>query len=228
MSSISGYVTYVEYTAGSNKGETAQGDVFNSPFGLGKVDQDYTGEKVVETLGASKKLMWTPVLKVAKAVAADGSAIDVADWKVAEDGTVTGTGVAEGVKVAYVYDNVVISQNDLPILNARVKNIPLVAKARRIAIFYSQMAAFQAKNDYGFDMGDELAAKAVGQLSYEIDTEICNGLINAAPSDSDLVWSKTLPIGVSKQEHYAGFVEILEIAAQRFSTEQRDFLLTLC
>ena len=30
----------------------------------------------------------------------------------------------------------------------------------------------------------------------EIDTEICNGLIGAAPSDSDLVWSKTLPIGV--------------------------------
>jgi hypothetical protein len=233
MSSISGYVTYVEYTAGSNKGDIKRGemdangnytgDVFNSPFGLGKVDADYTGEKVVETLGESKKLMWTPVAKIVKAIAADGSAIDVADWKVAEDGTVTGTGAQAGVKVAYVYDNVVIAQNDLPILNARVRNIPLVAKARRIAIFYSQMAAFQAKNDYGFDMGDELAAKAVGQLSYEIDTEICNGLINAAPSDSDLVWSKTLPIGVSKQEHYAGFVEILEIAAQKIFDRTKRF-----
>ena len=26
---------------------------------------------------------------------------------------------------------------------------------------------YQAKTDYGFDMGDELAAKAVGQLSYK-------------------------------------------------------------
>lgn len=96
----------------------------------------------------------------------------------------------------------VIPQNDLPILNVEMKGISLQATARRIAIYYSQMAAYQAKQDYGFDMGEELAAKAVGQLSYEIDTEICSGLIEAAPSDSDLVWSKTLPVGVSKQEHY--------------------------
>ena len=29
----------------------------------------------------------------------------------------------------------------------------------------SQMAAFQAKQDYGFDHGDQHAEKAVGQLS---------------------------------------------------------------
>ena len=92
----------VEYTAGSNKGNTAQGDVFNSPLGLGKVDPDYTGEKVVETLGESLKLMWTPVASIVKAIAADGSVIDTTDWKVAEDGTVTGTGAVAGVKVAYV------------------------------------------------------------------------------------------------------------------------------
>ena len=234
MSSISGYVTYVEYVAGSNKGGIKRGemdadgnftgDVFNSPLGLGKVDPDYTGEKVVETLGESLKLMWTPVAKIVKAMDADGNALDITGWKVAEDGTLSGsTDIKAGIKVAYLYDNVIIAQNDLPILNARVRNIPLVAKARRIAIFYSQMAAFQAKNDYGFDMGDELAAKAVGQLSYEIDTEICNGLIGAAPSDSDLVWSKTLPIGVSKQEHYAGFVEILEIAAQKIFDRTKRF-----
>lgn len=28
--------------------------------------------------------------------------------------------------------------------------------------------AFQAKTDYGFDLGEQLASKAVGQLSYEI------------------------------------------------------------
>lgn len=61
----------------------------------------------------------------------------------------------------------------------------------------SQMAAFQAKQDYGFDLGDQLAEKAVGQLSYEIDTEICNMLVENAAQDSDLVWSKTLPVGVN-------------------------------
>lgn len=223
MSSMAGYVNYIQYTAGSNKGTTAQGDVLNSPFGLGKVDADYTSARVVETLDAGKKLMWTPVLKVVRATDAQGVEVDVADWTVAEDGTVTGTGVAEGVKVAYIYNNVVIPQNDLPIVNAEMKAIPLVAKARRIAIYYSQIAAFQAKNDYGFDLGDQLAEKAVGQLSYEIDTEITQMLIDNAAADSDLVWSKTLPVGVSKQEHYAGFVEILEIARQKIYDRTKRF-----
>ena len=51
-----------------------------------------------------------------------------------------------------------------PILNAKMESVDLHAKARRIAIYYSQIAAYQAKQDYGFDMGDELAAKAVGQF----------------------------------------------------------------
>ena len=28
---------------------------------------------------------------------------------------------------------------------------------------------FQAKTDYGFDLGDQLAEKSVGQLSYKIN-----------------------------------------------------------
>lgn len=199
-------VNYIEYVAGSNKGDMKQGEMLNSPFGLGKVDANYTSDRVVETLGADKKLMWTPVAKIVRATTATGEDVDVSDWTVAADGTVAGTGAEAGVKVAYIYDNVVIPQNDLPVISAEMKSIPLIAKARRIAIYYSQMAAFQAKNDYGFDLGDQLAEKAVGQLSYEIDTEVTQMLIDNAPNDSDLVWSKTLPVGVSKQEHYKLYV----------------------
>ena len=36
MSSMSGYINYIQYTAGTNKGGMAQGDVLNDPFKLGK------------------------------------------------------------------------------------------------------------------------------------------------------------------------------------------------
>ena len=55
------------------------------------------------------------------------------------------------------------------------------------------------KTDYGFDLGDQLAKQAVGELAREIDTEVTNMLIDAAEEDASLVWSKTLPVGVNFQ-----------------------------
>lgn len=249
MTSMSGYIAYIKYTAGSNKGDTEQGDVFNDPFRLGKVDPNYTAARVVESFtGANSAVVasWFPVLKgtgdysalaprITSITASDGTAVAVADdasVTVADDGkTLTlsnGTGTAitatDTVKVAYVYDNIVIPQNDIPTVNAEMTSIPLLARARRVAVYYSQIAAFQAKTDYGLDLGDQLAEKAVGQLSYEIDTEITNLLIETAgAADADLTWSKTLPIGVSKAEHYEGFVELLEIARQKIYDRTKRF-----
>ena len=237
MSSMSGYITYVEYTAGSNKGETAQGDVFNSPFGLGKVDPNYTADRVVETTKAVQEdskvvaqLAWTPVMVDKAGKLVQGKILkgvtEVTAYTATKDGKIeftSGVSAEDEIKVAYVYDNVVIPQNDLPIINAQIKNIPLIAKARRVAVYYSQIAAFQAKTDYGFNLADELAEKAVGQLSYEIDTEVTNLLIDNADADDSLVWSKTLPVGVSKTEHYEGFTEIVEIARQKVYDRTRRF-----
>ena len=239
MSSMSGYITYIEYVSGTNKGDTKQGDVFNSTFGLGKVDSNFTSDRVVETAevvseSASTvvKLMWAPVMITEDNKLAGGKIIntttgaEVTEYTVTKEGVITitaGASQGQSVKVAYVYDNVVIPQNDLPILKAQIKNIALTAKARRIAVYYSQMASYQAKTDYGFDLADQLAEKAVGQLSYEIDTEVTDLLIENANQDSDLVWSKTLPVGVSKSEHYEGFTEVLEIARQKIYDRTRRF-----
>lgn len=218
LSSFSGYITYVQYTAGTNKGQTKQGDVFNDPFRLGKVDPDYTSSKVVENVeGGEVTLAWTPVVEGSfkdekgtahdvKFIAEDGtvSYLDVTDGKV----TVTGKG-----KIAYEYNNEIIPQNDLSIVNAHIEKIALVCKIRRVAVYYSQIAAFQAKQDYGFDLADQLAEKACGQLAYEIDTEITSLLIENAAEDTKLSWSRTVPQYISKAEHYEGFSEVVDIAS---------------
>ena len=66
----------------------------------------------------------------------------------------------------------------------------------------------------GLSLGEQLAEKACAQLQYEIDTEVTDLLIENAQEDASLVWSKTLPVGVSKMEHYAGFAEVVELAKQ--------------
>lgn len=58
------------------------------------------------------------------------------------------------------------------------------------------MANYQAKQDYGFDLGETLATQAVGELQREIDVEAVNMLVDAAGSDDSLVWSKTQPFKI--------------------------------
>lgn len=262
MSSMSGYVNYVQYTRGSNKGAYVQGDVINDPFRLGsfkqgadgKLDTNYTAAKVCEAKAAAEageykvSLMWTPVVATTVEVVATGATFrDNGEGKLQEmengqvkvggkEGTIdyaTGaisfaasTLTAGPVFVNYAYDNVVIPQNDLPIINAEIKAIPLIAKARRIAIYYSQIAAFQAKTDYGMDLGAQLAEKAVGELSYEIDTEITSMLVDNASESPLLSFNKALPMGVSKAEHYEGFAEVVEIGKQLIYDNTKRFAPT--
>lgn len=214
MSSMSGYITYIEYQYASKKGATNRGDMISNPFGFGNVDPDFTAAKVVETIAEGQtELAWGPVVEGSVELFADGA------WTAVEGEYAP----KAGDKVRYQYDNVVIPQNDIPMIKAEMKSISLVAKARRIAVYYSQIAAYQAKTDYGVDLGDQLAEKAVGELSYEIDTEITNMLVENAAEDAELVWSKTLPVGVSKAEHYEGFAEILEIAKQKIYDATKKF-----
>ena len=260
MSSMSGYVTYIEYQYASNKGQTRVGNLISNPWEFGSqtdadgnpIHTDFTSSRVVENVTAAGDytLAWDKAVKGAFTVITVGgkvvefdpratytdeekATIATKDVKVVKasgdvqyvDLNASGkvAGLAEGDRVAYVYDNVVIPQNDLPVIRAEMKSIALVAKARRIAIYYSQIAAYQAKTDYGVDLGDQLAEKAVGELSYEIDTEVTNLLVDNAAKDAELTWSKTLPIGVSKSEHYEGFTEILEIARQKIYDRTKKF-----
>ena len=216
MSSMYGNVAYIEYQKGTTKGESKEGDMTNNIWALGDVDTNYTGQAVVEPVetftSGTTKVAFLPVVEGSvKLLDADGVDLEATNVSVATDGTVTATVSGTVKKIAYKYDNVIIPQEKLPTLKAELKNIGLEARARRIAVFYSQMAAFQAKTDYGFDLADGLAEQAVGQLSYEIDTEICNMLIDAAttvPTIAD--FSKTLPVGVNLADHYAAFAAKIE------------------
>ena len=217
----------IEYVKGTTKGESTRDELTNSVYELGKVDVNYTGNAVVQPVesftsgttavafkqgAAGVKLLDTNGVQVDDAdgahpatIATDGSG------KVTQTSFKTGKSASDVKAMAYTYDNIIIPQEELPTLKAELRNIGLEAHARRIAVFYSQMAAFQAKTDYGFDLADGLAEQAVGQLAYEIDTEIVAMLHDAAQTDATIAsFSKTQPVGVSLADHYAAFAAKLE------------------
>jgi hypothetical protein len=209
MTSIHGYVAYTKYSYGITKGDAVKGTVIRDAIhGFKNIDPNYTSRAVVETVTAAAdvELGFHPLLNVRLVGAPSGAEIEILD---AETGHVKITGVSGQVRVAYEYDNEVIPQKTIPTLVASIDGISLHAKARRIGVLYSQMAAYEAKNDYGFDLPDQLSKQAVGELAYEIDTEVVNLLAENAEFGQGIEFNIACPVGVGIRDHYVGFLKVI-------------------
>lgn len=224
MTSFSGAVAYLKYVSKTDKGDVHKGDVFNSVFGLGANSEartNFTAQVVIETVAASGEA------KVVLHPMATGRFKDGADAKIVRNGeeiyakVVDGAieGLQNGDKVAYYSEEFQMEHvpaQDIPTIGPKMERIPLVAEPRRIAVRYDQITAFQAKQDYGFSLDKQIAEQACGELAYEIDSEIVDMLYKEALKDKEatkkLTWNKRQPVGVSKFEHYNGFLETVEIA----------------
>lgn len=215
MSSFSGNVAYLSYEAAVDKGDVKNGDEFNGVFGLGKMSDArvaYTSEIVVEAATGT-----APALTVVENAFGEGKDIKC----IADDGTVTyikkdGTIPSAG-KIAYKTTEFQMTETpatQIPSIKPVMRNIPLVAEPRRIAVKYDQITAYQAKTDYGFSLDKQIAEQACGELAYEIDTEIVDMLYNGCSNEAGevLSWSKAQPVGVSLFEHYNSFLEVIEEA----------------
>ena len=230
MTSFSGSIAYLEYVAKTDK-NNMKGKTLNSVFGMGTdaASEDrmaYTSQIVVETVAEDNvKTALDAVEGGLTYVAENGVDIKRATYKI--DGVYTDTLTAG--KVAYVaqqFQMETTPAKEIPTIAPVMKRIALVAEPRRIAVKYDQITAFQAKTDYGFSLDKQIAEQACGELAYEIDTEIVDMLYKAAFAHDDketLTWSKTLPVGVSKFEHYNGFLEVIEEARMIVYNRTRKF-----
>ena len=219
MTSYSGSVAYLEYVSKTDKGDVKKGDVFNGVFGLGMHSEArtaFTSQVIVETVGSDGHVALTPAAtgkfgegKDAKVIKADGKV----EYITAE---ALKSGVEAGSKVAYFSEEFQMEHvpaQDIPTIGPRMNRIALVAEPRRIAVRYDQITAFQAKTDYGFSLDKQIAEQACGELAYEIDTEIVEMLAEGAKEGGvALTWSRNIPVGISKFEHYNGFLEVIEEA----------------
>lgn len=219
MTSISGSVAYLEYQALSDK-NGQKGKTLNGVFGLGEV----TDGRVSYTTSIIVEEGTTPSLEAVEGGMlhdVDGAIVKNTYKVIKDDGSVEfvddiakATGTVK--KIAYVakeWQMDTTPQTNIPTIGPKMNRIALVAEPRRIAVKYDQITAFQAKTDYGFSLDKQIAEQACGELAYEIDTEIVDMLKEGAGAAvSELTWNKRLPVGVSKFEHYNGFLEVIETA----------------
>ena len=217
MTSYSGSVAYLKYVALTEKGSIKEGTEFNSVFGLGQMDEariNYASPIVVETVEEGN---------VKTSLDAVEGGMNGFTYKI--DGEYTNE--LKAGKVAYrsaEFQMDHVPATKIPTIGPKMERIALVAEPRRIAVRYDQITAFQAKTDYGFSLDKQIAEQACGELAYEIDTEIVDMLYKAAFAHEEVLsWSKALPVGVSKFEHYNGFLEVIEEAKAIIYNRTRKF-----
>ena len=236
MTSFSGSIAYLRYVSKTDKGDIKKGFEFNGVFGLGETNEArtaFTSQVIIETAGSDGHVMLNPMAtgrfggegKDAKVVKTDGTVEYIS-------ADALKAGVEAGAKVAYFSEEFQMEHvpaQDIPTIGPKMERIALVAEPRRIAVRYDQITAFPAKTDYGFSLDKQIAEQACGELAYEIDTEIVDMLYQAAKFDDEgnkrevLEWSKVLPIGVSKFEHYNGVIEVIEEAKAIIYNRTRKF-----
>lgn len=147
-------------------------------------------------------------------------------------GSITITAGASGVDVEYQYNNEFIPQNDIPLINVTDEGIQLNAKPRRIAIYFSQLAAFEAQKDYGRDLGAELRERAAFEIQKEIDNEVVEKVIACgnANTANTVSWYSVADLGVTKRDHYETLAVALADAdaAMYNATEKYSGTYLLC
>ena len=220
MAGRSGLVSYIKFVTSTTKGDFGQTEIAN-PWKLGDMSEDrmnYTGEKVTESFAYDAShtdnktfvLGWTPAAAVVKVVKGS-SVLDPSTGYTFTPATATlvlATALTSGesIKVYYVYDNAYIAAKQIPTIKAIREEIAITAKPRRIAVEYSDLAAFEYKQETGADLGKALQTQAVAEMTYEIDCELVDMLCKAGDvaSASDAVsFNDVCPVGVGIKDHYA-------------------------
>lgn len=227
-----GMINYISYNYSNNKGTTKAGDMFASSINMGASNENYSKDYVeAEVIGASGKtayegnLSYTPVIPgTVKIVSGTTVITDDGAGKLTGTGLTNGTidyatgavnltfgtNTTEDVVAEYYFNMEDAPIQNVPEVELRITSLPVIAKTRKLKTIYAFDAAYELEKEYGQDIDSLLATEVSGEISHEIDIEICRDLLKMADGGTELTWSKTQPTGVNNIDHYDSFYTVLE------------------
>lgn len=238
MEAKASIVSYLRYNYGSDKGATQAGTMFNNSLYTGRSDMNYSSRTVVdESVTDSVNFEYVPILPASvriqlpdnTEVVDDGTGNLVDPLTATKVGTINyATGAfdcptaVEGALATYEYNNEQVPDLKVPEITLSLAQIPIYAKSRKLAAYWGFDAAYDLKQQYGEDITEIMATQAAAEISYEIDTEICNDLVKLAAAGQEITWNRIPPTGVNIIDHYDSFwVKLTEGAQTIFQATQR-------
>jgi hypothetical protein len=236
----SGNVFFLDYVAGSTKGDITKGDkLWDSRGGHGP-NRDYASEQINgEVLAASGTAnlsvmtAYTPI-RPASVLVTNGSEI----WTDDGNGNLVGgtagantinytTGAitfatltaGNAVTIAYSWNSE--GSTNLPQVNFTLQSSVITAQRYALRARWSQEAEQVLKALHGLKVEAQMSAAVASEIQFEIDRHILTQLHNMAGAGANS-WDATLPPGVSWTEHKLSFVDaIIELDAFIFRATDR-------
>lgn len=239
MDGKTGMISYLRFLYGSDKGQTKAGTMFNNSLYTGYSDMNYTSRDIVEEAVADGiNFEYVPIIPGTITVtlpddttytddgqgnlinpANPGASVGTINYSTGAFTCVTAT---DGSTATYEYNNEQVPDLQVPEISMTLGQIPIVAKSRKLAAYWGFDAAYDLKQQWGTEILDVLSTQAAGEISHEIDTEICMKLYKGASADGEIVWNAIPPVGVNIVDHYQSFwVELTKGAMKIFKATQR-------
>jgi len=235
MNSRQQLIPYFKLIAEGTKGETAKGDILNSPFvNQQGVDPNFTGRVIRNEAVNASTLAFTPVLPGSVSIsdgtdkyyddgagnlikASDDSNAGTIDYALGTIGTLTGD-----LSASYEYDNETVGPDQNGAYGAKMgktyfdlDEINLVASAHELACYWSVYSAFAASNEWGANIEAMSKEAAIGELVAEINSLGFKALTDAAAYKPQFNWdaSPILNGAVNPQ----GFLNMFKLKLEQAS-----------
>lgn len=239
MSTAAQLIPLLELRYGTNKGETAQGDLVLDSTGAGKTDKFYDSKVVNKApfANGSKTYLaaFTPIdAGSVVVVKADGTTItDEGDGTLSGGGTVNyATGEVtlnaavsdEATTISYTYNNSVVPNYLYPELDGHnqqqvgdvtlgINPVLIEAEEHKIRAVYALTAAYRINKEYGVNMPLEFEKQVANEMNKERERYVMSDIFTQAAGGNAIVWSATPRPGVSDAEHIEGLPIAINLAA---------------
>lgn len=239
MSTAAQLIPLLELRYGTNKGETAAGDLVLDSTGAGKTDKFYDSKVVNNAPFANGTKTYlaafTPIdAGSVKVVKGDGTAVtDNGDGTLSDNGTVNyATGEVtlhenvndEATKISYTYNNSVVPNYLYPELNGHnqhqvgdvtlgINPVLIETEEHKIRAVYALTAAYKINKEYGVNMPLEFEKQVANEMNKERERYVMSDIFTQAAGGNAIVWSATPRPGVSDAEHIEGLPIAINLAA---------------
>lgn len=119
-----------------------------------------------------------------------------------------GAALTSGQKCVFTYRYDNEATDNVPQIDMLLTSAPVHAKVRKLRSRWSLEAAQNANALHGIDVEAEAVGSLAEVIKFELDREVINDLYNYADAGT-VRWSKSVPNGISYQEHKLSFIDTL-------------------